>query len=147
MVCSMTRGPVKPIRALGSAIIASPKEAKLANTPAIVGLVRTEINKSLFWLCRERAADVFAICIKDNIPSCILAPPPEPETMTKGRFEPVANSIARVNFSPTTEPIEPIINRESVTPRIIFFSQILPFPTTQASDKSVLFFSSDNFCL
>ena len=35
------RGPAKPIRALGSARMMSPREAKLAATPPIVGWVRT----------------------------------------------------------------------------------------------------------
>src|SRR3989454_1506364 len=36
-VCSITRGPAKPISALGSAITTSPIIAKLAETPPIVG--------------------------------------------------------------------------------------------------------------
>ena len=43
MVCSMTLGPAKPISAPGSARITSPREAKLAVTPPVVGSVRTEI--------------------------------------------------------------------------------------------------------
>ena len=43
MVCSMTRGPAKPMRAPGSASMMSPKEAKLAVTPPVVGWVRQEI--------------------------------------------------------------------------------------------------------
>jgi hypothetical protein len=42
MVCSMTRGPAKPISAFGSAIFRSPSIAKLAVTPPVVGSVRTE---------------------------------------------------------------------------------------------------------
>ncbi|KAF5407840.1 MAG: hypothetical protein Udaeo2_20120 [Candidatus Udaeobacter sp.] len=39
----MTRGPAKPIMLLGSAIMTSPSDAKLAMTPAVVGFVRTEM--------------------------------------------------------------------------------------------------------
>ena len=40
-VFSMTRGPAKPISALGSAMTMSPTNAKLADTPPIVGSVST----------------------------------------------------------------------------------------------------------
>ena len=39
MVCRMTRGPAKPMRAPGSARVMSPREAKLAVTPPVVGWV------------------------------------------------------------------------------------------------------------
>ena len=40
-VFSITRGPAKPISALGSAMTTSPTKAKLADTPPIVGSVST----------------------------------------------------------------------------------------------------------
>ena len=40
-VCSMTRGPAKPMSALGSAMFTSPSMAKLAATPPVVGSVST----------------------------------------------------------------------------------------------------------
>ena len=43
MVCSMTRGPAKPMSALGSAMLRSPSIAKLAVTPPVVGSVRMEM--------------------------------------------------------------------------------------------------------
>ena len=43
MVCSITRGPAKPIRAPGSAMFRSPSMAKEAVTPPVVGSVRTEM--------------------------------------------------------------------------------------------------------
>src|SRR5690606_5820349 len=42
-VCSMTRGPAKPISALGSAMTMSPRKQKLADTPPMVGSVSTEM--------------------------------------------------------------------------------------------------------
>ena len=46
-VCSITRGPAKPISALGSAMTTSPIIAKLADTPPMVGSVSTVMNGSL----------------------------------------------------------------------------------------------------
>ena len=43
MVCSITRGPAKPISAPGSASMMSPRLAKLAVTPPVVGWVSTEM--------------------------------------------------------------------------------------------------------
>ena len=42
-VCSITRGPAKPISARGSAMTTSPRKQKLADTPPIVGSVSTEM--------------------------------------------------------------------------------------------------------
>ena len=43
MVCSITLGPANPISASGSDRIISPRLAKLAVTPPVVGLVITEM--------------------------------------------------------------------------------------------------------
>ena len=43
MVCSITRGPAKPISALGSAMMTSPSIANDAVTPPVVGSVKTEM--------------------------------------------------------------------------------------------------------
>ena len=49
MVPSMTRRPAKPMRTFGSARMMSPKEAKEAVTPPVVGSVRTaEIGLPVF---------------------------------------------------------------------------------------------------
>ena len=51
---------------------------KLANdavTPPYVGSVKTDMYKSPASSNFVSAAVVFAICIRDIIPSCILAPP------------------------------------------------------------------------
>src|SRR3989338_7780769 len=141
MVCSMTRGPAKPISAFGSAIMKSPNEAKLAITPPMVGWVKTEINGSFVLEYWANAAEVFAICIKLNAPSYIRAPPPDPEIITSGNFSALACSIKRVIFSPTTDPIEPIINRESVTPKATLIPPHNPSPTTAASSSPVFFCS------
>ena len=47
IVCSMTRGPAKPMSAFGSARMQSPSIAKLAVTPPVVGSVSTERNGQL----------------------------------------------------------------------------------------------------
>ena len=75
MVCSMTLGPAKPTRAPGSARMISPSMAKLAVTPPVVGSVRIVMHNSPASLCRRRAAEVLAICIRETIPSCMRAPP------------------------------------------------------------------------
>ena len=41
-VCSITRGPAKPMRAFGSAMLTSPSIARLADTPPVVGSVSTD---------------------------------------------------------------------------------------------------------
>ena len=43
IVCSITLGPANPIKAPGSAKIISPRLAKLAVTPPVVGSVYTDI--------------------------------------------------------------------------------------------------------
>src|SRR6478752_7732167 len=91
----MTRGPAKPTIAFGSAIITSPNDAKLAITPAVVGLVRTEINGSFAFACKARAPLVFAICIRLSIPSYMRAPPEAATMITPARCT-VAYSIIRV---------------------------------------------------
>ena len=84
IVALIVRGPAKPMRALGSAKTTSPSEAKLAATPPIVGLVSTEMNSPPAVSKRARAAETLAICISESMPSCMRAPPPEPETMISG---------------------------------------------------------------
>src|SRR3954465_13772393 len=56
MVCSITRGPAKPIRAPGSAMLRSPSMAKEAVTPPVVGSVSTEREGSRAVRRREGAA-------------------------------------------------------------------------------------------
>ena len=58
------------------------------------------------------AAAVFAICIRETIPSCIRAPPEAQQTRTGVRIS-TPNSTDRVTFSPTTEPMLPPMNVKS----------------------------------
>src|SRR5580692_4121886 len=113
MVCSITRGPANPINAPGSAIFKSPSIAKLAVTPPVVGSVSTEIYGNFSASNRASAADTFASCIRLIVPSIIRAPP-EQDTTISGCLVSIAISIARVTFSPTTAPIEPPINPNSI---------------------------------
>ena len=106
MVCSITRGPAKPISAFGSAMFRSPSIAYDAVTPPVVGSVRTEMYGRPAAASRASAAEILAICISERMPSCMRAPP-EQETMISGSFLSSARSMAMVIFSPTTEPIEP----------------------------------------
>ena len=67
IVCSMTRGPAKPINALGSATFRSPSMANEAVTPPVVGSVRIEmIGQTLDRRSRASAAEILAICIRDK---------------------------------------------------------------------------------
>ena len=136
MVCSITRGPANPIKAFGSARIISPSMAKLAVTPPVVGSVSTLINNWPASWCFFKAAEVFAICIRDTIPSCIRAPPEQAKRIT-GSFSDVARSTIWVTFSPTICPILLIRNLASQTPKAVSWPPIFPFPVTIASFKFV----------
>ena len=82
--------------------------------------------------CFSSAAEVFAICIRETSPSCILAPP-EHAKMITGSFSAVARSTARAIFSPTLWPMLLMKNRASQTPITVSWPWIRPFPVTMAS--------------
>ena len=84
------------------------------------------MNSPPAWSKRARAAETLAICISERMPSCIRAPPPEPEMMISGSCCSVARSMVRVSFSPTTEPMLPMMNAESVTPKATRRPRIMP---------------------
>lgn len=132
MFCSITRGPANAVRASGSARIISPSMAKLAVTPPVVGSVSTVIYRPPTSLWRLTAAEILAICISDVTPSCMRAPP-ETVKPTTGNPSSVARSNVRQIFSPTTEPIEPIIKLASIKKSAVSQPQILPLPHTTAS--------------
>ena len=89
-------------------------------------------GKILRALEENGSPKVFAICIRDMIPSCILAPP-ELVNSTTGSFSSVARSKALVIFSPTTYPLLPIRKRESQTPSTVSRPFTMHFPTVTAS--------------
>jgi hypothetical protein len=68
--------------------------------------------------------------------------PPEQETISSGSFSSAASSIVRVIFSPTTLPIEPIMNVGSMTASAIGRPLMNPRPQTQASFSRLLFCSA-----
>ena len=142
-VCSMTRGPAKPISARGSAITMSPIMAKLADTPPIVGSVRTVMNGSLRAVSCVKAAVVLAICIRENNPSCMRAPPVA-VTHTSGSCWSRQACTPRTKRSPTADPIDPPMNSNSnaATMRGTFF--IAPCITTKASVSPVVFSASSS---
>ena len=84
----------------------------LAETPPVVGSVKTEINGILAAAKSTKAEVVFANCINDKNASCIRAPPLELKQI-KGAFLYILRSTALTNFSPTAEPIEPPRNLNS----------------------------------
>ena len=61
----ITRAPANPIRAPGSAMMISPRVAKLAVTPPMVGWVSTEMKGMPGGASLPSAALVFAICIRE----------------------------------------------------------------------------------
>ena len=89
----------------------SPRLAKLARTPAVVGWVITLMNPQRASRRSSIAHTVLGSCMRERIPSCIRAPP-DAVTATSGTFRSTAESAARVSFSPTTLPIEPPMKRE-----------------------------------
>ncbi len=135
IVCSITRGPAKPISAPGSPMLRSPSIAYEAVTPPVVGSVSTEMYGSRVACRRARAVEILAICISDRIPSCMRAPP-EHETTISGSRLLRQRSIARVSFSPTAEPIEPPMNAYSMAPITVRMPASLPTPTSSASQRT-----------
>jgi hypothetical protein len=87
------------------------------------------------------AAEVFAICIRENMPSCILAPP-EAQKITTGSFCLAALSKSRVTFSPTTDPMLAPINEKSMNPKSAGYPSILPWPVIIASLSPVACFAA-----
>jgi hypothetical protein len=117
-------------------MMTSPSIAKLAVTPPVVGSVRTERYGSRRSPRRSSAAEVLAICMSERIPSCIRAPP-DAETMTTGRCLSMASSIARVSFSPTTDPMLPPRNPNSNTHSTAGRPPMRATPVTIASSDFV----------
>ncbi len=137
IVCSITRGPAKPISASGSAIVMSPSIATEAATPPVVGCTSTAMYGTFASRRRARAADVFAICISERTPSCIRAPP-EAQNMIAGRRSATARSNWRVIFSPTTDPIEPPMNSNTKNPTSTGMPPMVAEPARYASPAPTL---------
>ena len=78
----------------------------------MVGSVKIEINGNCLLVSKRNTAEVFAICINELTPSCIRAPP-EAATQMNGQLLSTAALTPRTKRSPTTEPIEPPIKRNS----------------------------------
>ena len=137
-VCSITRGPAKPISASGSAMLMSPSIAKDADTPPVVGWVITEMYGRPAARRRPSAAEVLAICISENRLSCMRAPPLA-EKHTNGHSSSSARSAARAKRSPTTEPMEPPMKAKSNAQATIGCCLSVPSIATSASRSPVAF--------
>ena len=145
IVCSITRGPAKPISAFGSASIISPSIAKLAVTPPVVGSVKTLIYK------KSRIAVTLQCC------GCLrhlhqghdpfLHSGASGTCKYNNRQVPafVARSTALVIFSPTISPILAIINRPSQTASTAGSSKNRCFSCHNGFPKSGLFLQFFNF--
>ena len=136
--------PANPMSAPGSARMMSPKDAKLAVTPPVVGSVRTERYTRPVRANRSSAALVLAICMRDRIPSCIRAPPLAQKKIS-GSFALAAYSTARVSFSPTAALMLPIKKRLSITPTTQRTPPIAPTAVTAASPSPVFRWAFSNF--
>ena len=110
--------------------------AKLADTPPMVGSVRTEMKGSFSALSCVSTAQVFAICISESRPSCMRAPPLA-VMHTNGSFCSTQTCTPRTKRSPTTEPIEPPRKRNSNTAATSGMALMLPCMTTSASSSAV----------
>src|SRR5438445_251688 len=87
-------------------------------------------SPALAW--RASAPLVLASCMRLRMPSYIRAPP-EADTMMTGNFDSVAFSMARVTFSPTTEPMLAPRNEKSITAITTSWPLILHKPVCTAS--------------
>ena len=70
------------------------------------------------------------------MPSCMRAPP-DAVKITTGRRSSVARSTKRVTFSPTAEPMDPMKNRDSITPMATRRPAMRPTPVRTPSSKPV----------
>ena len=122
----------------------SPRLAKLAVTPPVVGWVSTLMYSPPLAEKRWMAAEVFAICIRLKMPSCIRAPPLA-EKMIRGRRFAAAYSTARVIFSPTAVLMLPMKKRLSSTAATTAVPSMRPMPVTTASFKPVLLLWAASF--
>ena len=136
IVCSMTRGPAKPMSAPGSARLTSPRRASEAATPPVVGSVISEMNGTPRVRSRASAAPTFAIWRSEKMPSCMRAPP-EAETTTRGSRLAAACSMRRVRRSPTPLPMLPPRKAKSNTPSATAWPPIRAVPVTTASFRPV----------
>ena len=62
--------------------------------------------------------------------------------MISGSLSAVARSVSRVSRSPTTLPMLPMMNDESVTPTATRRARIIPVPVRAASERPVRFCSA-----
>jgi hypothetical protein len=130
----------------GSAITTSPIIAKLADTPPIVGSVNTEMNGNPSVASCVNAAVVLAICMRDINPSCMRAPPLAAKQMN-GICWSMADCTPRTKRSPTTDPIDPPMKRNSkaaittgkvlMAPCITTSASLSPLSVLSASRRSV----------
>ncbi len=79
------------------------------------------------------------------MPSCMRAPPEEVKMMTGSLFS-APTSMARMIFSPTTEPMLPPMKRKSMTARTTSCPLTLQSPVTTASLLPVLRAAASTFC-
>ena len=134
VVSLITRRPAKPIKAFGSARITSPREAKLAITPAIVGWSRRKYKDTRLGKLGQCRTGLGHLHQADPF---IHAGSPRCGNNHYWDFALIPLSIERVIFSPTTDPILPPRKRKSITAMLRSFPPIFPMPQTTASSSLV----------
>ena len=110
----------------------SPNIAKEALTPPMVGSVITLINGRPAFASLAKAAEVLAICIKENNDSCIRAPPDVAKQIS-ALWVFKHSSTAAQNLAPTTEPMEPAMKSNSKAHATTGKPFKVPLITTKAS--------------
>ena len=107
----------------------------------MVGSVSTEMNGRPRRDRRVSAALVLAICSREISASCMRAPP-EAEKQTSGMLCSMAVLTARTNFSPTTDPMEPPMKRNSKAAATSSTPLTVPLITISASFSPVAFWAA-----
>ena len=132
IVCSITRGPAKPISASGSAMFRSP-EHRVGRRDAARRRVRQDrdVRDPRLGQARERRGDLPHLHERED--ALLHARAARGRDDDQGRRSASARSAARVIFSPTTEPIEPAMKKNSIAPMTTGMPSIVPEPTTIAS--------------
>ena len=94
-----------------------------------------EVGQACRW--RATTAEIFTICKKAAVPSCIRVPPDAGEA-TSGSRSAVARSTQLTSRSAPATPMEPARKPNSQTAIATLRPWILPSPVITASSKPVL---------
>ena len=115
IVCSITRGPAKPINAPGSPMFRSPSMAKLAVTPPEVRIGQdADVRDFRLIQTRQSSRNLGELHQADGAFLHAQVRPEALKSITRGLRFSTDRSTARVIFSPTTAPMLPPMNFHSM---------------------------------